>query len=69
MSVYDFSHFLNFYYNCKNWQTDNTLEFIFCSEILYVFEETYSNFKHYVKSHSVNSAIFIKHEHLQNLSV
>ena len=40
------------------------LRVICCSEILYVFKNSHSNFKHHVKSRSVNSAIFTTTERL-----
>ena len=38
-SINDFCHFWNFHHYGRNWRLDNTLEFICCSETVYVFKD------------------------------
>ena len=64
LSINNFCHF-----HCyrKNWRQTTLWGLIFVA-LKFVFSKNYSNFKH-VKSPSGNSAIFLKHNCLQNLSV
>ena len=65
-SILQFLPFLEFsFIYSQELGADNTLVFICCFKILYLFKENYSNFiKHDVKSCGVKSVIFIKHKHL-----